>query len=191
MTNLQDSLTKLGACEEALEWVADQSLATAWATCERGDWMLWILGRLVGPPNSKSRRRLVGTAADCAALALPIFERQYHGDKSMRECVQTCRRYAHGQANLTEVRKARYAVSCVKTAHANTTISAAAATISAAAAAIADAAISAADAAYHAAAAYADAATSDADAARKSTLKICADIVRGNYPSAPEIGLGE
>jgi hypothetical protein len=41
------ALKKLGACAEAVEWAKGQpNYATAWATCERGDWMLWLLARL-------------------------------------------------------------------------------------------------------------------------------------------------
>lgn len=37
---LHDQLVRLGACPEAVRWVGDRDLATAWAECERADWML-------------------------------------------------------------------------------------------------------------------------------------------------------
>lgn len=51
-----DKLRALGACDEALEWVASrpkkrQTLAALWADCPRGDWMLWLAARL-GTPDA-------------------------------------------------------------------------------------------------------------------------------------------
>jgi len=54
-------LADLGACTDA-----------AWAACERGDWMLWWLGRMSGPPGSPLRRALVGHNRDRGALALIV-----------------------------------------------------------------------------------------------------------------------
>ena len=91
------------ACTEAVEWARTQpDYATAWAVCERGDWLLWLIGRLSGPPDSESRRRLVGAAADCEALALPIFEARYPGDTRPRVAIETARRYARGEATAEE-----------------------------------------------------------------------------------------
>lgn len=64
-------LADLAACADALVWTRTQpDAATAWATCERGDWMLWLLGRLSGEPESDARKKLVYTAMQCARLAL-------------------------------------------------------------------------------------------------------------------------
>ena len=43
---------------------------TAWRACQRGDWMLWLCGRLSGKPWSECRRKLVLAACACARLAL-------------------------------------------------------------------------------------------------------------------------
>ncbi|TXH42411.1 MAG: hypothetical protein E6Q97_35780 [Desulfurellales bacterium] len=65
---------------------------------KRGDWMLWLLGRLAGPPMSALRRPLVGAAAECARLALPVFERRYPGDARPRAALDLCDRFAHGES---------------------------------------------------------------------------------------------
>ncbi len=31
------------ACEETLTWAADKTLRAVWDTCERGDWLEWLL----------------------------------------------------------------------------------------------------------------------------------------------------
>jgi hypothetical protein len=72
-TNLREKIKWLRsakACEDALKWLEDQqSWEQAWQDCERGDWMLWLLGYLSGEPGSRSRRKLVAASARCARLA--------------------------------------------------------------------------------------------------------------------------
>ena len=38
----KEQLIQQGACAPAVEWVGDRDIATAWAECPRGDWMLWL-----------------------------------------------------------------------------------------------------------------------------------------------------
>lgn len=38
-------LAKMGACDEALKWARGKTLAQAWRTCPRGDWMVWLIYR--------------------------------------------------------------------------------------------------------------------------------------------------
>ena len=47
MTELEDKLTTLRACYEAIEWASIQegSFQESWDKCERPDWMLWLLRR--------------------------------------------------------------------------------------------------------------------------------------------------
>lgn len=43
-TKWTDILKKHGACSEAVEWAQTQpDMATAWAKCERADFMLWFI----------------------------------------------------------------------------------------------------------------------------------------------------
>jgi hypothetical protein len=45
-----DDLVKLGACREAMDFVASQpDWRTAVTRCERLDWPEWLLGRVQGP----------------------------------------------------------------------------------------------------------------------------------------------
>jgi len=44
MNNVQKELTRIGACQEAIEWAADfETLQQAWDACQNPDWMLWYL----------------------------------------------------------------------------------------------------------------------------------------------------
>jgi hypothetical protein len=161
-------LRKLGCCEEALEWAEQQpSRKAAWTACERGDWMLWLLSRLSGPPNSKSQKRFVACCCDVAELALP------YAGKNEALCLKTlrsARAYVRGEQTLSDVREAAYAARAARAARA-------------AAYAAYAAAYAAEDAAYAAravcAAVYA--------AVGKETLRQAANIVRQHYPNPPRL----
>ena len=68
-------LKKLGACEEAVEWVKEHSGTDqeCYDDCERGDWMNWYLVK-DHERLGITKRQLVGALADCAALSLKYFE---------------------------------------------------------------------------------------------------------------------
>ena len=178
-------LTKLGACPEAVEWASKyRSKQAAWAACKRGDWMLWFCGKKSGPVGDPSRRKLVGAAAACARLALPIWQKKYPKDDRVEKCLIACEGYALGTVSDAELAAAQDAAGAA--AGAATGYAAGAAQDAAWAAAWAawaarDAARDAARAAAWAAWAAQDA----AGAAQDETLKRCADIVRSHYPEVP------
>jgi len=110
-------------CPAAVEWLGRRRSPTrAWRDCQRGDWMLWLLGHSGG-----DHRTLVLAACDCAELALVHVP---EGEERPRRAIETARAWARGDdgVSLRDVRAAY-----------------------AAAYAAADAAYAAADAAYAAA----------------------------------------
>ena len=161
MSTLATRLRTVGACKEAVDWAKGREWPVAWQECERGDWMLWLAGAMQGKSRWPTRQQIVLVACDCAELVLPIFEKKYPTDKRVRECIETTRKWANGEAAIEDVHKARAAAY-------------AAAYTYAASYAAADAAADAAAYAAYAAAAYAAdadavaayAADADADAAR-------------------------
>jgi len=178
-----DKLRGLGACYDALRWVSEQkTVDQAWADCKRGDHMLWLLGRLCGPPESRSRRKLVLAACACARLRLVDLPK---ADDVALSTIETTESWARGErgVSLDDVRDAARAA----THTAACTVNAADAAYPAAPAAYA--AYVAAYAAYaaHAAADAADAAHAAADAARQLILSRCADVVRSAYPHPPRL----
>ena len=42
----KDILIKFHTCNESIEWAGDMSVKEAWASCPRGDWMLWVAVKL-------------------------------------------------------------------------------------------------------------------------------------------------
>ena len=42
---MKELLMKLNACSEAMEWVGNKSWEECYATCHRGDWLLWLFKR--------------------------------------------------------------------------------------------------------------------------------------------------
>ena len=199
-------LKDLNACAEAVEKAHEYQTSTElWADCKRGDWMLWLIGKLSGEPGSDKRKRLVLTACKCARLAL-----LYVPKDELRPllAIETAEQWAKGENKVTldDVRKAASASYTASASSAAAAVYAAAAAAAAAACAadVADVA-AAADAAYAAAyaadvavdaAAYAvdAAAYAAADAAaaavRQTVLSQCADIVRTDYPNVDDLWEG-
>ncbi len=153
-----DKLNNMNACSEAVEWVGRRGIKTAWRDCKRGDWMLWLAGRL-----DIDRKLLVLAACDCAETALQYVP---EGEGRPAKAIQTARNWCNGTASIDDVRAARRAAAA-----------SAAATAATAAYAAAYAAATATAAYAAAAAAYADAA-----AARKQSLTTSADLVRKRIP---------
>jgi hypothetical protein len=106
-----DILISLHACSEAVAWAKQFGTDTesAWQECQRGDHMLWLLGKLSGEPGSDSRKAVVLAACECGRLALPQFEIRYPGDKRPRAAIETAESHCRGEATLKEVRTAAYA----------------------------------------------------------------------------------
>ena len=103
-------LENFDACDDALEWCSKQrSRHQAWQDCKRADWMLWLVGKLAGPPDSKSRKRLV---LCCCEVARPALKHVPKGENRPRAAIETAEAYCYGRASLDEVRaaaKAAYA----------------------------------------------------------------------------------
>ena len=176
---------KHGACRKGLDWIKGKSLAEFWQTCDRADWMLWIVGRMAGEKGWPTRQDIVLVACLCAETALPFFEKKYPKDDRPRNAIETARAWAKGECDIEEVHKARraaayaaYAASAAYSADAASAADAAADAAAYAYAADAAYAAYAADAAAYAAA-YAYAAYADA-AARAGALRKMAGIVREN-----------
>ena len=100
-----DKYAQLNPCSDAMVWLKTQPNArTAWATCQRGDWMLWLAGVLAGPPGSDSRRPLVLAACDCAELSKPYWPT---GDDRPANALSVARSWARNEgATLDDVRAA-------------------------------------------------------------------------------------
>ncbi len=207
-------LIKLDPCPEAVEWAKSyESPDDAWAKCKRGDWMLWVAGRLSEDANSASRKKLVLAACKCARLALPYVR---PGETRPRAAIDLTERWANGDQSVTlemirgaagDAWAAGDAARAAWDAARAAWDAAMAAWDAPAAMAAWDAAWAAGDAraawdagaatwaawdaAWAAGDAWAAMAARDAtwaawDAARDAALSQCADIVREFYPSPPQ-----
>jgi hypothetical protein len=198
---LNELLNELHACSEARAWAKGKTLAEVWLGCGRGDWLLWLAGRMQGEPGWFTREQVVLAACDCAETSLKFVR---EGEDRPQKCLEVVRAWATGNATLEEVRVARvaaYAAYAYAASDAAYAASDAAYAASYAASAAAYAAAAAYASAYASAAfsasAYAAAAASDAsdaaayaaaasDADRKKTLKECAELVRARLVFSAE-----
>jgi hypothetical protein len=107
-----DILKEKGACPKAVEWVKESKTETfieLWNTCERAEWMLWILARMAGQKEWPSRKTVVLCACDCAETALEFIPKD---ELRPKIAIQTAREWAEGKATIEECEKAAYAVCC-------------------------------------------------------------------------------
>ena len=131
MKDWTDKLVQLNACREAVEWAKGYpTLTTAWAACDRADWMLWLAGKVCR--TLPQRKRLVLAACACARTALRYVK---VGEKRPRAAIRTAERWAHGDrsVSLQDVRSAAYAVYAAASAAASSSAAAAYAVYAAAA----------------------------------------------------------
>ena len=161
---MKELLIKLNACNEAREWASNKSIDEIWATCHRGDWMLWLARKL-----NIDKRVLTLAKGHCANTVRHLMK-----DERSIAAVDMAIKYGEGNATDSELAAA-----------ADAAYDATAAYAAAAYAAYATAAYAAyATAAYAAAAAYGAAAydaTADADA-RKPSQQATAEICRKYIP---------
>jgi hypothetical protein len=150
-------LRELRACSEAVKWAKGKSLSEVWEQCERGDWLLWLCGRMADKEGWPTRKEVVLAACACAEPALKYVKA---GEDRPRIAIETARKWVRGEATLEEVRTAAYAAAYAAAAYAAYAYAAAA------------------YAAYAAAAYAAYAAYARREESRLASLRQSADIVR-------------
>ena len=91
MTALRDQLIALNACSDAIEWVGDRDLPTAWRECERADWLLWICAKQIGKSGWADHQTVVRMACDCAERSLRFVPA---GEDRPRLAIEAARRWA-------------------------------------------------------------------------------------------------
>ena len=100
---LQDKLIQLNACEPAIEWANGKDLETAWNTCERGDWMIWLLTESQNEVTDKQLRLI---AVECCRSIQHLMT-----DERSINAVDVAERYANGEATDEELKEAKEAAS--------------------------------------------------------------------------------
>ena len=167
--SLRKKLLKIKACQDGVEWLADQTAEDAWATCQRGDWMLWV-----GSRCGVDFQTITLTKVKCARLVQHLMQ-----DQRSLDALDIAEQFALGNATREQIAAAyddaAAAAAAAYAADANASAAAAAAN---AAADAANAAYAAAYAAYAAAYAAYAADANAAYAAREKILAQCADICR-------------
>lgn len=153
----------LNACPEAVEWAATQpDLETAWANCQRGDWMLWLSHRV-----DFCNRKAVGAAAGCMRTVLHLFP-----DPRITACVDAYERYASGEADHVEVPTLDEAIGISNVGYVQHVVIMC---------------VIQPDDMVAKYAARAIAASMDAPELESAHLAVCADIVRRHHPAPPPL----
>jgi hypothetical protein len=98
---LIDYCESISACEDALNWIGDKSLSEAWETCNRGDWMIWLINNSENDVTDKQLRLI---AVDCARQVQHLMT-----DQRSINALDVAERYANGEATYEELAAARAA----------------------------------------------------------------------------------
>ena len=91
-------LRKNGACSlEAVE--PFETVEEAWESCNRGDWMAWLVGKLVKhlPPEHPERRKLTLAAVKTARLVEHLL---LPADKRIAEALELAERWGNGDPKI-------------------------------------------------------------------------------------------
>jgi hypothetical protein len=96
---LIDYCESISACEDALNWIGDKSLSEAWETCNRGDWMIWLINNSENDVTDKQLRLI---AVDCARQVQHLMT-----DQRSINALDVAERYANGEATYEELAAAR------------------------------------------------------------------------------------
>ncbi|MDE2100116.1 MAG: hypothetical protein KGL39_22870 [Patescibacteria group bacterium] len=178
-TLTKHDLLKLNPCKDGLAFAESCGFdfAKIYQTCERGDWLIWLLRKacLLDKPTA------VQIAIACAERTLPRLEKKYPDDKRPRQAIEAGQEWLKEPTEENQ-KKAHAAYAAATAAYASAAYASAAAYAAAAyasAAAAAHAAYASADAAAHAVYAADDA----ADDARKTERKWQADKIREIIPN--------
>ena len=102
-------LVAMSACKEALAWARARPKTTspeaAYLACERGDWLVWLLGALHAR-GVLTRQTLVLAVCAAARTALPHLKGR-PAEAAALASIETTERWCRGEATLDEVRAAR------------------------------------------------------------------------------------
>ena len=190
-------LNKLNACSAAVKYAKKfETLQSAWDSCERAEWMFWLIGKTTQSKAwSDERKPIVLCALECAETVKHLWPKKQ--EKQIENSIDVLKKWCDGEVDTENAKEARDALRAAAYAAADAAdaadadaAAAAAAAADAAAAAYAAAAYAAAAAAYAAADAAAAAYAADAYAATATAADVrkqCANIVRGYYPQAPQL----
>ena len=96
----EELLNELGACSSVVEWAHGKTLHVFWKTCQRGDWLLWLAGKMADKKGWHTRKQIVLAACVCAETALKYVPK---GEERPKKAIQTARAWAKGKATIEEV----------------------------------------------------------------------------------------
>ena len=91
-------LKSINACDPACKWQEGKDLETVWNTCERGDWMIWLL---VNSENEVTDRELRLIAVKCARQVQHLMK-----DERSINALDVAERFANGEATQQELNAA-------------------------------------------------------------------------------------
>ena len=103
-TQFKKRLQELNACTEAMKWVGDRTPQQALEQCDRGDWLLWWIGKERETKGFPNIREIILVEALCAKLVIHLMK-----DNRSIQAVEVAERYGRGLATDEELSTDAYA----------------------------------------------------------------------------------
>lgn len=94
--NFSQWLRDLSACQPALDWVADKDFTTVWQSCDRPDWLLWIL-------YNAEKQNIIGFPDKATIVQLATGAILAMNTEHSEELITYLNKYALGSPNLPMV----------------------------------------------------------------------------------------
>jgi len=92
-------LKQFGACREAIDFALKyDDIQVGWEECRRGEWMLWLIGKLSGKPGSEKRKRFVLAVCECTRPALKYVPADENRPLAV---IETAEAWAMGRDSVT------------------------------------------------------------------------------------------
>jgi hypothetical protein len=95
---MKNLLLKLKACKEAIEWAGDKTAEEVIDTCHRGDWLLWLAGKL-----KVDDRPLTLAKGHCANTVRHLMK-----DERSIKAVDAAIAYGNGEISKEDLKDAAY-----------------------------------------------------------------------------------
>jgi len=107
---LQDFLKAIGACEKARAWARNKTFKEAYTECKRGDWLLWLYGKLCSDfsthPKEVRKRVLI------AGLTVNLVRDKMTDERSVA-AVDAAIAFGNGEIGIDSLNKAANAAYAV------------------------------------------------------------------------------
>jgi hypothetical protein len=91
----RDILIEMEACDEAITWIGNKTLKEAWEQCERADWMMWLLIKMLDREELPKYKEMVLFL--CNALKKDMARLHFIMDPSLAKNLEMAEKWCRNE----------------------------------------------------------------------------------------------